>query len=60
MTKASEVVANLPLGMLDTLLVEAEEIHEAEQAAARLTEGSLRTSWGLLNWAKAQMSRRAS
>ncbi len=53
-------VVVLPKEIVEGLLAEQAIREEAEEDAARLAEGTLRVSWGLLNWAKAQMSYKAS
>ena len=45
---------------MEGLLAEQAVREESEENAARLTEGTLRTSWSMLEWAKAQMNRRAN
>jgi hypothetical protein len=52
------VMVKLNENEMNTLLVEQVMAAEAEQVAASLSEGTTRISWGLINWAKAQMTLR--
>ena len=60
MTNKPIRVVVLPRGFMEGLLAEQAVREESEENAARLTEGTLRTSWSMLEWAKAQMNRRAN
>jgi hypothetical protein len=55
MTDVPIRVVVLPDLVAMLLLAEQDIMEVAEEEAARLTEGSLRTSWECLEWAKAHM-----
>lgn len=52
------VMVKLNQREMETLLAEQALAHQAELEAARESVGTLRVSWELLHWAKAQMIHR--